>query len=324
MPPKISIIVPVYKAEAYLEACVESILAQTFKDYELWLVDDGSPDRSGELCEGLKSRDARIHVLHKANGGASDARNVGMSKATGEYIGFVDSDDVIEPMMYEILLREMEGKEADVAECLLDKYNESGAFKSYSGEHYNTYIYNTEEALLELILERRVHQTPVNKLYRANVAKGHMFKVGTICEDEYWTYRVVGDARRTVSIDAILYHYYQSEESVMRQSYSPKRLACIPAFEERMKFMAEHYPALYPIANKSYLHACFFHYQTICRNSDIDSDGELRKGLHSRFMDGDWKSLLSLESPKQRLWYRMFMAYPQLTCKLRNLLKIGF
>ncbi len=321
--PEISIIVPVYKAEAYLNRCIDSILVQTFSDFELWLVDDGSPDNCGKICDEYAAKDNRIHVIHKQNGGASDARNVGMEKATGEFIGFVDSDDVIEPRMYELLLKEMQEKDADVVECRIDKFYHDDEIHRYNGEPFSSDVLETEEALKESILERKLHQMPVNKLYRAAIAKSFKFVVGKICEDEYWTYRVFGEGRRIVSMDVVLYHYYQSANSVMRQKYSAKRLSCLDAFEERMEYMRERYPRLYPLANRAYLHSCFFHYQAICANAEIDGNQELRNGLHRRFMEGDYRELLKIEKFKYKVWYRLFMAFPEFTCRLRNLLTIG-
>ena len=106
--PKLSVIVPIYNVEAYLRRCVDSILAQTFTDYELILVDDGSPDNCGEICEEYAGTDDRIRVIHKENGGLSDARNAGLDVATGAYVGFVDSDDYIHPNMYQRLIDLME------------------------------------------------------------------------------------------------------------------------------------------------------------------------------------------------------------------------
>lgn len=112
--PKISIIVPVYKAEPYLRKCIDSILNQTFKDFELILVDDGSPDRCGEICDEYALKDSRIKIIHKENSGRSSARNVGLDIAQGEYIGFVDSDDWIEPDMYEVLYSKAKIESADI------------------------------------------------------------------------------------------------------------------------------------------------------------------------------------------------------------------
>lgn len=115
--PKISIIVPVYKAEPYLKKCIDSILNQTFKDFELILVDDGSPDRCGEICDEYALKDSRIKIIHKENGGQSSARNVGLDIAQGEYIGFVDSDDWIEPDMYKKLFKVLKNDNVDMAIC---------------------------------------------------------------------------------------------------------------------------------------------------------------------------------------------------------------
>lgn len=115
--PKISIIVPVYNVEKYLEKCVRSILAQTFTDFELILVDDGSPDSSGAMCDQFAEQDQRVKVIHKENGGLSDARNAGIEIATGEYLGFVDSDDYIADDMYELLYTNIVKEDADLSIC---------------------------------------------------------------------------------------------------------------------------------------------------------------------------------------------------------------
>ena len=126
--PELSIIVPVYKVEKYLPKCIDSILAQTFTDFELILIDDGSPDRCGEICDEYAIKDERIVVIHQVNRGVSAARNAGLDAAKGEYIGFVDSDDWIKPEMYEIMVRTAIDKKADVVICGLNDMKESGEF----------------------------------------------------------------------------------------------------------------------------------------------------------------------------------------------------
>ena len=129
--PKISIIVPVYNVEKYLEKCVRSILAQTFTDFELILVDDGSPDSSGAMCDQFAEQDQRVKVIHKENGGLSDARNAGIEIATGEYLGFVDSDDYIADDMYELLYTNIVKEDADLSICgIYDVYEERANCKS--------------------------------------------------------------------------------------------------------------------------------------------------------------------------------------------------
>ena len=115
--PLISIIVPVYNVEKYLSKCIDSIINQTYKNIEIILIDDGSTDSSGAICDKYALVDSRIHVLHIENSGVSNARNVGLNHATGDYIGFVDSDDYIEPNMYELLLEELIADDVDVVQC---------------------------------------------------------------------------------------------------------------------------------------------------------------------------------------------------------------
>ena len=122
---EISIIVPVYNVDQYLENCIESILNQTFKDYELILIDDGSTDKSGEICDKYEKKDNRIKVIHKYNGGLSSARNAGLDLACGKYIGFVDSDDSIHPEMYEILYDLQQIYNADISVCSFKKVYEN-------------------------------------------------------------------------------------------------------------------------------------------------------------------------------------------------------
>ncbi|MEG0087047.1 MAG: glycosyltransferase, partial [Niameybacter sp.] len=122
--PTLSIIVPVYNVEKYLPKCIESILAQSFTDFEVILIDDGATDKSGEICEEYANKDTRIKIIHKENGGLSSARNAGIELSNGNYIGFVDSDDFIHPQMYEILLREARSSNSDVVICRYKCWNE--------------------------------------------------------------------------------------------------------------------------------------------------------------------------------------------------------
>lgn len=150
--PKISIIVPVYNVEKYLEKCVRSILAQTFTDFELILVDDGSPDSSGAMCDQFAKQDERVKVIHKENGGLSDARNAGIEIATGEYLGFIDSDDYIADDMYELLYTNIVKEDADLSIC--------GIYDVYEGkepvEKQQQYIVLDKVAAMKMILEAKV------------------------------------------------------------------------------------------------------------------------------------------------------------------------
>ena len=320
----ISVIVPVYKAERVLCKCLTSICAQTVKPLKITLVDDGSPDGSAVICEEWSLRDLRISTIHKNNGGAADSRNTGTVISNGDFIGFVDSDDWIDSRMYEILMRVQQTQGADIVECLLERFDDNTVVSTYDDSPFQAERYNTEQALEEIIRERKFHQTPVNKLYKRSLAVAVAWQAGKICEDEYWTYQVIGMAAVIASIPVVLYHYYQSVGSVMRQAYSLKRLVCVDAYEERLGYVTRNYPRLIPVANRSYLGACMFHYQMLTRHHDVDASGVERAKLHRRFCTGDWRGLVAGANLKYKVWYMLFRVAPDFTARVRNAFGIGF
>ena len=319
----ISVIVPVYNVEQYLDRCLASLVAQTHAKLEIILVNDGSSDKSGEICEAWAVKDSRIKVLHKKNGGAAEARNSGIEIATGKYIGFVDSDDWIHPHMYELLHTAMLDNDADIVECQLEKLCLKETNPKTAKSPCPIEVFTAEEALAELIKGRKLKQTVPTKLYLSSIVKRFSFEVGKICEDEFWVYQVFGASKKVVFIDQPLYYYFQSAGSVMRSPYSPRRLVALDAYQARMQYMQEHFPRLYEPASNAYLFACLFHYQTICRNASIDPDYKLRQGIHARFCAGDYELLHKSANLKYKIWYSAFKFFPLSTCKIRNLLKIG-
>lgn len=170
MEEKISVIVPIYKVEDYLHRCVESIINQAYTNLEIILVDDGSPDNCPKICDEYAEKDSRIKVIHKENGGLSDARNTGLLVATGEYISFIDSDDYIDINMYKSIITYMEEHDLDIAECGI-KHVYNNKIKQNDKLDKSIHVFNSEEALKELMLERRFHQTVWNKLYKTKLIK---------------------------------------------------------------------------------------------------------------------------------------------------------
>ena len=318
----ISIIVPVYKVEAYLDRCVQSLVNQTYTDLQIILVDDGSPDRCGEICEEWKKKDARICVVHKENGGLSDARNAGLAVATGEYIGFVDSDDWIEPRMYELLYAAMQETGAQIAECTRDNFSDATAPVLFEAKKAERQIYTAEQALGELIVDGALRQTVWNKLYRAEFVKDKLFPIGKVNEDEFWTYRVFGDVQSVVRIEAALYHYYQRDDSIIH-TYNAKRLHCLEAFEQRQIYLQKRYPSLIPMATARWMVTCLIHYQALARCKDVDPDGRLRQMVYTQFCSIDHKVIRSAVSVKQQVWFWLFRTMPNFIVSMRNLLKIG-
>lgn len=235
---KISIIVPIYNVEKYLNRCIDSILAQTFTDFELILVDDGSTDNCIKICNEYAEKDNRIVVIHKENSGLSAARNTGLDIATGEYIGFIDSDDYIHPQMYEILYSKIIKSNCDLAISRFKKiYNNEDEFKEYNIDSIKYYKLNSKEALNELCGNNSVQFViACNKLYKKNLFDKLRYEDGRYHEDEFIIHNLLYKCRDIVYIELDLYNYYQREGSIMKNN-SPKRIIdSLDAYESRMKF----------------------------------------------------------------------------------------
>ena len=212
MKPAISIIVPIYNVELYLNKCVDSILAQSFSDFEVILVNDGSPDRCGEICEAYKELDSRVVVIHKQNGGLSDARNYGIEVAKGRYIGFVDSDDWIAPDMYESLYSLITAHNADIAVCghyeVMDDVPQEKAFS------HQVHVYNNEQAFDKLLEDIEIQNLAWDKLYKAELFTHVKYPVGKYFEDIFTTYKLFLQANKTVSLDSPKYMYLKRSDSI--------------------------------------------------------------------------------------------------------------
>ncbi len=264
MEPLLSVVVPVYKVEAYLNRCLESLTAQTYRNLEILLVDDGSPDHSGEICDRWAERDSRIRVLHQENRGAGAARNAALDAAKGELIGFVDSDDYLSPQMYEVLYSLMEG-DVDIAECeILETEDDDCPLED--GAQGEVHTYPAKEAMAMHIADTRFCQTPPNKLYRRRVLEGVRFPVGNLIDDEDFTYRAIGASRRLAHTSARMYAYRQQPGSAMHKPYSLKRLEGIRAKQQRLIFLEEAMPELTSQAKNDLLMSCLYGMQGTLRS----------------------------------------------------------
>ena len=208
----ISIIVPIYKVEKYIHQCIESIINQTYKDLDIILIDDGSPDNCGEICDKYALKDSRIRVFHTTNKGLSAARNVGIRAAKGEYIGFVDSDDWIDPTMYEELLDNLIRYNADISACGVQVECKKRKRKNVSNEISDT-LYTKDEAIRAHIYET-FDQYIWNKLYRSSIWGEIMFPEGKNFEDVSVFYRVLLSTSSIVFRSANLYHYRKRENII--------------------------------------------------------------------------------------------------------------
>lgn len=222
---KMSIIVPVYNTQIYLESCVDSILAQTINDIEIILVDDGSSDKCGVICDEYALKDSRIKVIHKENGGLSDARNAGIEIAEGKYVGFVDSDDFIHPNMYEIMLEYAEKENADIVQTEF-RYFPDGLEPDQNEIECAAFPSVTElatERLKNFYTSKVVlHSTVCNKIYRREIFDIIRFPVGQYYEDSAILLWTIEKAKIITIIPERLYYYRQRTGSIMHSNYSPR------------------------------------------------------------------------------------------------------
>jgi glycosyltransferase involved in cell wall biosynthesis len=240
---KISVIVPIFKVERYLAKCIESLLNQTYNNLEIILVNDGSPDRCGEICDHFAARDNRIKVIHKQNGGLSDARNIGVKNAKGEYISFIDSDDYIHPEYYEFLVYLLKKYDADISQCDYDLvYEDSLILRDHRKDDYKEMVYEGSLDILNNLYNDNYGKTVMvwNKLYRRELFKGVTFPVGKIHEDELTTYKILFGANRLVISDRIMYYYLQRTTSIMGKGFNVDSLTLIEAYFNQIQFYRNH------------------------------------------------------------------------------------
>lgn len=239
----LSVIVPVYNVEAYLPKCIESILAQTYGDLELLLVDDGSPDNSGAICDDYAKKDSRITVIHKENGGQGSARNRALDIAKGEYIAFVDSDDFIEPNMYETMIEAMERTGSDLSLCGFITH--SGLRLVESAVPDKETVFKSDEEILRYYLDSPfVGGQPWNKVFKKTAFDSIRFPEGTAREDVYIMHLALAECKKAVHTAERLYHYIVREGSSEHQAFNPKVLISMQIADERHTFMQQNYPAL--------------------------------------------------------------------------------
>lgn len=267
MEEKISVIVPVYNVEAYLERCVESILKQTYSNLEILLVNDGSTDKSGELCDQLALRDQRIRVIHKENGGLSDARNRGIDEASSGLIGFIDSDDYIDEDMYETLYRQLRESNADLSMC--GHYDVFHQIPEKQVSEIKTWNLSSEEAI-KMVMEAKVLSvTAVNKLYKKELFNHLKFEVGKIAEDAFIMIRLLDQCQKVVATNEKKYYYVHRENSITTQKFSLKFLNVIEAYEQNANIIREHYPAIADVATMRLNWAYFYVLDRLLVDSDF-------------------------------------------------------
>ncbi len=314
---KISVVIPVYKVEPYLDKCVQSIVDQTYTDLEIILVDDGSPDACPKICDRWAEKDSRVRVIHKTNGGLSDARNYGMAIATGEYIGFVDGDDYIEPEMYGLLQSEMENTDSDISSCGIRSFWENGERKILTVK--GNAVLDNKSAMEALVNETWLKQPVWNKLYKAHLVKDILFEKGKCHEDVFWTYQIIAKANKVCVLDLPLYNYRQRNNSIMGEGFSHKRIDALEAKSRFVEFLRQGYPTLINSAQNSlFFFAMYLMQQAL--NSRKKPTKEAAAAICSYAKKYPASNVIGI---KQKIWVILSKISFILTCRIRNLLKIG-
>ena len=322
----ISIIVPIYDVEKYLNRCIVSILNQTYKNFELILVDDGSNDQCPKICDEWAKKDGRISVIHKKNGGLSDARNAGIKVAEGEYIAFVDSDDWVSEFYLEYLRKALIENDCDIVECEIIRVSENVSGENESIKKYDkASIYETEKALEYLIADQRFHQYVWNKLYKRSVIQGILFEKGKTNEDEFWTYQIFGNAKRVGKIEIPLYYYLYRDTSIMGAKYSIKRLDALDAKLQRQKYIEEKYPRLGDIAKINLFTSCIYQGQMCLLNLEDIALVRAKKHINFILSQIDLSLNFSIKlSVGEKIWICCAKYFFWSTCFIKNILKKGF
>ncbi|MDZ5254379.1 glycosyltransferase family 2 protein [Clostridium sp. LIBA-8841] len=315
MLPKVSVIVPIYKVENYLNRCVDSIINQTYENLEIILVDDGSPDKCGEIADCYERNDRRIKALHKKNGGLSDARNYGMDFVTGDYVLFVDSDDWLKAGMIEVLVKNSIELNADVVQ--------SGFYYAY--ENYLLYdnryyleeskpiVLKREELMYELVVNERVKNFAWGKLYKTSLVKDISFKKGVLFEDVFWAHKVMDRVNKYVIIHKPMCYYMQREDSIVA-TYTERNLDILKGLKERHRFIEEKYSSLISESHKILFKTSVIHYQLLKKKKNIKNRENHMYGI-KKYIRDDYKGIKkSLENETELMWQlKLFKINPTIS-----------
>lgn len=254
---KISIIVPVYNVEYYLRRCIDSILNQTIKNTEIILINDGSQDRSGDICDEYKKKDNRVIVIHKENGGLSSARNAGLEIATGELVGFIDSDDWIEPDYYETLYNGIIKYNADISVMhfkIVTNY-EKIQFATKVKEQWVGF--HRHQAMESFFTDNFIGNSAWNKLYRSNLFKDIKYPEGMLMEDKATTYKLINKSNLVVVNSSRKYHYYLRNDSIMQSNFNRKKFDSLKIHMDQIEFVDRNYPEFYELIRARYAYEAF-------------------------------------------------------------------
>lgn len=235
----ISVIVPVYNVEEYLHRCIDSILNQTYNNIEIILIDDGSTDNSGKICDEYALKDTRIKVIHKENGGLSNARNAGLNSMTGKYVTFIDSDDYIDSKFIQTLFINLKKCNVDISCCNMQRFKINKGIAQYQKKCNEIEIFDNIEALNYIFYQKKIDSSVCNKLFKSNLFSGVFFPINRYFEDLAIIYKVILKAKKIVYININLYYYYQRKNSILHEANEKKINDILTNLNEINQYLCE-------------------------------------------------------------------------------------
>ncbi len=265
----ISVVIPIYKVEKYLNKCINSVICQTYTNIEIILVDDGSPDNCGIICDDFAKTDKRIKVIHKENGGLSDARNVGIENATGKYITFIDSDDYVELDYIEYLYKLIKKYKTKLSVCSFNILLENGK-KIDSGKKYKEKLLNREISIKRMLNEEGFTVSAWAKLYSADLFDDIRYPVGKLCEDNGTTYKLFDKVDKIAYGNNSKYYYLKRKGSIMLSQFNIKKMDMIELTDEMCDYLDTKYENLKRIILRRRIYSRF----NVLRQLDDSEDAK--------------------------------------------------
>ena len=319
----ISVIVPVYNVDRYLNKCIDSIINQTYKNLEIILVDDGSTDQSGKICDFYANKDKRIRVIHQKNKGGGAARNIALDQAKGDFITFVDSDDYIASEMYEYLHNQFDD-DIDIVECNFCNVFDDKKELCVNYTLDKKSLYSSLEAMREHILDNNFKQSIVNKMYRKEIVGDVRLPVGKKIDDEYFMFRVLGNSNKLIHSNQVLYAYRQQSSSVMHSMGAVNRLQGIEAKVIRHKYICEKYSDLTDISLLNLWITCLYLGQLTIRELGLRKSKVYLNDITKVFnLYPFFNKYMKQLSVKDKFWINLMKISYKYTCVIRNILHIG-
>ena len=252
----ISVIIPVYNVQDYLARCVDSVLAQTYSDLEIILVDDGSLDMSGNMCDDYALQDRRIRVIHKSNGGLSDARNAGLDVMSGDYVTFIDADDYVHPRFVEVLVDTIKTTKSQIAVCTWQELKDENTPREVKTHNARCKIYTQEEAIISVFYQRKLNHSACSRLFEKHLFNTLRFPKGALYEDLAVIYPLLVQVDRVALVYAPMYYYMHREGSIIT-TMSMRRTHVLDHLEKLEQQVTDEAPQYLPAVRSRHLSACF-------------------------------------------------------------------